>query len=130
VHFLGATLWTDYRLFGEAIAQAAMQRAQAINNDHRRIRIDGGHWTAKDAAGEHHKSRVWLRDAIAARSGERLVVVTHTAPSIGSIASQYKNDLVTAAFASNLEELAVGVKLWVHGHTHLGCDYQLAIAAW
>jgi hypothetical protein len=55
-----------------------------------------------------------------------VLVVTHTAPSIKSIAALYKDDLVTAAFASKLEQLASGVKLWVHGHTHVGSDYRLS----
>jgi predicted phosphodiesterase len=57
MHFLGATLWTDYCLFGDAMAEAAVQRAEAIMNDHRRIRCNSRRWTANDAASEHRRSR-------------------------------------------------------------------------
>ena len=52
------------------------------------------------------------------------VVVTHTAPSLKSIATRYQTDLLTAAFASNLDHLADQTSLWVHGRTHVGCDYE------
>jgi Icc-related predicted phosphoesterase len=125
VHFLGTTLWTDYALFGEETREAAMQRAELTMNDHRLIRFEGRRWTAMDAMGEHRQSATWLRDEIAAHIGAPIVVVTHTAPSIKSIAARYKDDLVTAAFATNLERRTCGVQLWVHGHTHVGSDYRL-----
>jgi hypothetical protein len=53
------------------------------------------------------------------------VVVTHTAPSLRSIAERYQDDLLSAAFASDLERFAARANLWVHGHTHIGCDYVL-----
>ena len=37
VRFVGATLWTDYALFGEAKIPLAMSAARAGLNDHRRI---------------------------------------------------------------------------------------------
>jgi len=38
---------------------------------------------------------------------------------------QYKDDLLTAAFASDLDELAGKAALWVHGHMHAPADYDL-----
>ncbi|MBB4374127.1 hypothetical protein GGD63_006956 [Bradyrhizobium sp. cir1] len=37
VRFLGATLWTDYRLFGDSRKIPVMQTCAAAMNDHRRI---------------------------------------------------------------------------------------------
>jgi Icc-related predicted phosphoesterase len=124
VNFLGATLWTDYRLFGEAIADAAMHNAEKAMNDHRVIRYRDRRWRAVDAASEHALSRSWLEEQFD-RPGKTFIVVTHTAPSPESIAARYKDDLVTAAFASNLEHLVHRASLWVHGHTHVGSDYAL-----
>lgn len=53
VLFVGATLWTDYQLFTQPHARAAMQRAEATMNDHRLIRHKGRSWRAVDAAYEH-----------------------------------------------------------------------------
>jgi predicted phosphodiesterase len=37
ITFLGATLWTDYKLFGAQTAQPAVARAEQAMNDHRLI---------------------------------------------------------------------------------------------
>ena len=123
ITFLGATLWTDYRLFGSQTAEAAMARAEQTMNDHRMIRRRNRHWKAADAVAEHELSRAWLEEQLDA-DGSACVVVTHTAPSLRSIALRYQADLLTAAFASNLDTLAERARLWVHGHTHAGCDYR------
>jgi UDP-2,3-diacylglucosamine pyrophosphatase LpxH len=122
IAFLGATLWTDYQLFG-ASTEAAMQRAEKTMNDHRLITRYGRNWRASDAVAEHELSRNWLEQQLDAR-GDAFVIVTHMAPSLESIAPRYQSDLLTAAFASNLDHLAGRATLWVHGHTHIGCDYR------
>ena len=60
-------------------------------------------------------------------------MVTHHAPSSGSVYPRYTNNLSTPAFASNLEALMAGsrVALCGHGHTHDAFDYQVyGIRAW
>ncbi|CAN1724882.1 protein of unknown function [Hyphomicrobium sp. 1Nfss2.1] len=122
--FLGATLWTDYRLFGERSVDAAMMRAERTMNDHRAIRRQDRLWEASDALAEYELSAKWLDMQLAAHSGG-CVVITHTAPSLRSIAAQYQADLLSAAFASNLDHVVERTRLWVHGHTHATRDYQL-----
>ena len=39
VRFLGATLWTDFRLFGDDERQASMREAEAVMTDYKRIRL-------------------------------------------------------------------------------------------
>lgn len=124
VVFLGSTLWTDYGLFGENAVAAAQSKAEQVMSDHCLILRDGQRWTASDARGEHLKSRGWLEVQLKKYAGNS-VVVTHTAPSLKSIATRYQHDVATAGFASNLDDLIVhGPRLWVHGHTHIGCDYR------
>ncbi|MDU0953809.1 MAG: hypothetical protein E6614_17045 [Bradyrhizobium sp.] len=47
------------------------------------------------------------------------IVVTHHAPGWGSVAERYRNDRVTAAYASDLSALILATQptLWVHGIT-------------
>lgn len=53
------------------------------------------------------------------------VVVTHHAPSKGSVAARYAMDWVTPAFVSDLSPGLFEVPaLWVHGHTHTAFDYR------
>jgi predicted phosphodiesterase len=124
IAFLGATLWTDYRLFGEGSEAAAMLKAEQSMSDHRAIRYRDRRWMAADALAQHELSRRWLEDQLEI-PGANSVVVTHAAPSFNSIAARYQHELLSAAFASNLDDLiARCTRLWVHGHTHIGCDYR------
>jgi len=54
-------------------------------------------------------------------------VVTNHAPSSQSVHPRYANNLLTPAFASNLENLMDGdrVTLWSHGHMHESFDYDV-----
>jgi predicted phosphodiesterase len=126
VQVLGATLWTDYRLDGEADQWAAMERASAGLNDHKYIRNAGRRWRPKDALADHEQSAAWLKTMIDARKPcGTTVVVTHHAPSRRSIAPEYVRNALNSAYASNLDLLASRADLWVHGHIHAKSDYKI-----
>jgi len=55
----------------------------------------------------------------------KTVVITHMAPSARSIPDHYKDELLSAAYASHLDELAQGADLWIHGHIHDSVDYSI-----
>ncbi|KAF1048620.1 MAG: 3',5'-cyclic adenosine monophosphate phosphodiesterase CpdA [Herbaspirillum frisingense] len=128
VRFLGATLWTDYALFGEDKKDAAMTAAAPVMLDYRRIEVeDGGRhmMTPGDTVRLHQADLAWLKDKLDTPFEGRTVVVTHMSPSLRSVAPRYAQDLVSAAFSSNLDALAERADLWVHGHTHDSFDYRI-----
>ncbi|MBI5388729.1 MAG: metallophosphoesterase, partial [Verrucomicrobia bacterium] len=55
------------------------------------------------------------------------IIVTHHAPSSQSLPARLRGQLLTAAFASNLDGLIEwsGVPLWIHGHTHHSTHYTI-----
>jgi predicted phosphodiesterase len=139
VRFLGCTLWTDFALFEEEERNLrAMEEAGMKMGDFRHIiagRRDGGYgknklipFTPAMARARHLASRAWLEGELAKPHDGPTVVVTHHAPSARSLAYQEPTWLLDAAYASNLEHLMDKrrVRLWVHGHTHLATDYQVA----
>ncbi|MEN8802027.1 MAG: metallophosphoesterase [Thiogranum sp.] len=127
VRFLGSILWTDFALFGEADKFFAMQQARQWMTDFSIIRINGRRFTPDDAIRLHTASRDWLAGMLAEPFEGRTVVVTHHAPSSRSVHPRYAGDLLTPAFASNLEGLMDGDRaaLWVHGHMHESYDYEI-----
>lgn len=127
VRFIGATLWTDFALFGDAVSGA--EDAQRGMNDFVQIRSNrashGVIWPS-DIAGIHAKSRAFIESELSMPFDGPTVVVTHHAPSIRSIHQSYRNNPLTVAFASNCDDLLeLGVDLWVHGHVHHSVDYRL-----
>lgn len=127
VRFLGCALWTDYALFGRDRLADALACANASLNDHRIISMQpppfGRVFQAEDALALHLASRDWLQGQFAQPRAGKTVVITHHAPHFGSVAAQYQDDLLSAAFASDLTALMGPAALWVHGHTHTSFDY-------
>lgn len=125
VRFLGATLWTDFNLFGVEQQATSMEAGMNGLNDFRLINEGGVPFTPSDAAALCNKSIDWLKTKLIQESNlVKTVVVTHHLPSMQSVAGRYKNDILSACFASNLDELLGYSDLWIHGHTHDSFDYM------
>jgi predicted phosphodiesterase len=123
VEFLGCTLWTDYLYAGaDEQARAMLWAAQRLN-DHHLIGNGTRRWSPQDCLDEHRASRTWLAQRLRRRTAHPKVVVTHHAPSRRSVQPKYRDDLLTAAFASDLDDLVGTATLWVHGHIHGPSDY-------
>lgn len=127
VRFLGSVLWADFSLFGAGERYAAMQAARQQMPDFSIIRNGGRRFTPEDAVRLHAASQEWLARRLAEHCAGKTVVVTHHAPSPGSVHPRYHSNILTPAFASNLEPLMGGerVVLWVHGHMHDPFDYEV-----
>lgn len=127
VRFLGATLWTDFLLFGEDLREESMLDGEQSLNDFRLIDIDDDwKFTAKDSVALFSESVKWLEGELKHNKYDGLtVVVTHHLPSAVSVVPRYKKDLLSACFASKLDYLMGYAELWVHGHTHDSLDYTI-----
>ncbi|MEO7493353.1 MAG: metallophosphoesterase [Massilia sp.] len=92
VRFLGTTLWTDFRLFGDDERQASMREAEAVMTDYKRIRLAQKGYRklrAADTAQFHTLQRAWLKQKLDEPFAGRTVVITHMAPSMKSVADEY-----------------------------------------
>lgn len=127
VEFLGCTLWTDFRLFGDDPKSTGIAVQQAMT-DYRKIRVFPGYSKLRsiDTAMLNAKSISWLKQQRTATVRKR-VVVTHHAPSKKSVPERFQNDIISAGYASNLDEIVgnSGAKFWIHGHIHDPVDYFL-----
>ena len=128
VRFLGATMWTDFRLFGDDTRQAAMREAEAVMNDYKRICLATNGYRklrSADTAKFHAEHKSWLRRKLAEPFDGKTVVITHMAPVIQSVADRFQTDLISAAYASRLEDMVVQADVWLHGHMHDSFDYRV-----
>jgi predicted phosphohydrolase len=127
VAYLGCTLWTDFALHGNPWLAAS--EAERLMNDYRRVRLSPGYGKlrAHDTARLHRRSLEWLREEIPRHAGKKIVVVTHHAPSLRSVPDRFRDDPVSAAYASSLDAFVAssGVHLWIHGHAHDSADYRI-----
>lgn len=130
VRFIGAMLWTDYRIHGTP--KPSMVHAGENLNDHRLIRYrqEDGHYSRFmpwHAAAEHRLDLAFIRQELAMPFAGPTVVVTHHAPHPNSIASRYQRSPLTPAFASDLSSIIdmFQPELWIHGHDHGSHDYRV-----
>jgi predicted phosphodiesterase len=127
VRFFGATLWTDFALWGDI--PGAMSYAQQMVTDYKRVRVSPRFSKLRplDTASQHGLTRRWLQRHADAGNLQNAVVLTHHAPSARSLAAPETRDPIDAAYASNLDSLieASGARLWIHGHTHHCVRYRI-----
>jgi predicted phosphodiesterase len=143
--FLGCTLWSDYRLYGDERQEELGRLAEKESNDFAQIflsrrgpihydadpyvfgfsrRRSGDRLTWKKVASMHERSREYL-EAELDETGDwdQTVVVTHHAPSISGIEQPDMPVDLDAAYASNLDHLVAKADCWIHGHVHRACEY-------
>lgn len=132
VAFIGATLWTDFRL--DNTETWSKRRARDMMNDYYKItfgstsvpygsqrRLDPDHTQSF-----HLEHKDYIKFMLETLPSKKRVVVTHHLPSVLSIDNDYRTSDMNPAYASNLEELMYAESapvLWIHGHTHRSKDY-------
>ena len=131
VRFLGATLWTDFDLYGPVGGLAARRLARQVMPDFSCVALDGRRFTPEASMALHAISRNWLEASLLDDGqGKPTVVVTHHVPCGRSIGLRFRagqESVLNPAFVSNLEPLLERHKgVWVHGHTHDSLDYSVS----
>ena len=134
VRLVGATLWTDYALLGDPVRHR-MLVTRALN-DYRCIRgavgnpintFLGGYsdFSTVENLNRHDTSRAFLERTLREFHDGPTFVLTHHLPSLNSVSPRYKDDPISAGFASRMDDvLALNPTLWVHGHTHDSCMWR------
>ena len=137
VNFFGATLWTDFALFGDP--REASFHCEHRMNDFKKIQFSANQVEgeqlklnskvkATDIARVHDQSLSWLAANLELHQGQTNVVVTHHGPNMSSLPPNRRDDLVCAGYASDLTKFIerFSPNAWVHGHIHSNCDYQVS----
>ncbi|MFD2582164.1 metallophosphoesterase [Pedobacter vanadiisoli] len=127
VRFHGATLWTDFSLFGNPVEYGII--CQSKMNDYKLIRRYPTYSKLRtiDTYKIHKISKNWLQKSLEGSIAFKNVVVTHHAPSVRSLPSLYKNDPISSAYASDIEDLIIKYQpsYWIHGHIHTPARYRI-----
>lgn len=146
--FLGNTLYTDFKLFGEKNQIACMAEAGAKVNDFRYCsyyQIEKRKRNKKEKA--HKVGNIvpftpsihvelfnvcvqWLRNRLEYFKRNNItkpvVIVTHHVPTPYGVMPEFKHDPISAAFASDVRDLVYEypqIRLWAYGHTHTPHQY-------
>lgn len=132
VFFIGATLNSNFELYGEDSAKECEALAGNCINDFKRcykahIAQRVLPYTTTDHLYTFKTDFKFLKMHLSRlHKSSQVVVVTHYAPLPYSIADEYKGDLLNAYFTNDLTALFdrfPNIRLWCHGHTHAKLDY-------
>lgn len=127
IRFHGATLWTDFSIFGNPVYYGSV--CQNGMNDYKKIRRDPSYSRMRsiDTFKIHQVSRAWLEKSLQQAEGLKNIVVTHHAPSLQSSPPHFKKDPLTSAYVSDLEDFILEHQpmYWIHGHIHTPCRYRV-----
>ncbi|AYB31936.1 metallophosphoesterase [Chryseolinea soli] len=127
ITFHGATLWTDFALLGDPKINGSI--CQQKMNDYKYIRRDPSFSKLRsiDTYIIHQASLTWLKSSLELTTTEKNVVITHHAPSIKSIPEKLKDNILSSAYASDLESVILKYqpRYWIHGHIHTPANYQV-----
>lgn len=131
VAFICATLWTDF----DGGNPSTMWYAKNGMTDFRIIRIGpkAEPWRRKfspiDAHTDFNKAKGFIFESTTDQQklGNKVVVVTHHAPSHESAAPEWRTDDLAGAYASDLQQEIIDTKpnVWIHGHMHSSSDYMI-----
>lgn len=123
----GCTLWTDFCL--DETPEFSMSQARKRMRDFRVITTNEGKlFSPQYSAMLHRQALAWLQSVpyhTPAGKHQR-IIISHHLPLRHSISPEFSDNLLNPAFASDLSAIVCRIKphLWIHGHSHLPCDYQ------
>ena len=123
--FLCATLWTDFELYGDRVAN--MQNGARVMGDYHYIKVaqNGGQKLTPSTTAEiHHDHRAWLGTRLADGFAGDTTVITHHAPHRKALSAEPSYG---PCYASNLEDLILKYqpKRWLFGHTHHSVSFNI-----
>ncbi len=132
VSFICATLWTDFNKSDPW----AMNAIRSGLNDYNFIRTgdlaEPYRRTIRpmDILQEHFIDRDFIFKSITEEKyidGQKIVVVSHHAPTTLSVHARYGNDVLNWAYVSDLSNQILDTQpnIWVHGHTHSSFHYKM-----
>lgn len=130
VKFVGGILWTDYNNHHPMVLGDAKY---TMAHDHRLIRFGNNYQSVKSTHlyEIHEKTKKFIFENVEKdNDDQKVVVVTHMAPSFKSIAPMYQADGASNYYyASNMDERILNegsnITYWMHGHTHFHSDYMI-----
>ncbi|NCP98393.1 metallophosphoesterase [archaeon] len=127
VVFIGSTLWTDFRLYGDKLEQIGFYMNKAMNgiNDFSQIRY--AHWwfQPSNCASLSIVAQSYIKNKLIENKNLKKVVISHHSPSLKSVHEKYLGNQLNPAFANDLDELINLSDFWIHGHTHDSFDYLI-----
>lgn len=123
---LGATLWSDFALFGQECREGFMDCAKRGVLDFEVIfGAKGRRITPLDMWHLHKTAVRWLEIELAKPWHGKTMVVTHFAPHWQCVAEEFRESDLSPYFVTDLSRLMARypIDFWCYGHTHTNVNF-------
>lgn len=125
IRIIGTTLWSD---FFQEDPLCEFQCERMINDFHL-IEKNGVRYRPNQAVKDFHWNFDFIRrqTKLAHANDEKIIIVTHHAPSFNSVSGRYRGSIINGAFGSDLSKWIIHNKpdVWIHGHMHNTSKYYI-----
>jgi hypothetical protein len=126
---VGATLWTDYDLFGTRLREAAMRTASDALHDHQRIKWNLNPWARfrpQEARALHLQSRSYIEAELAIPHDGPTIVLSHHGAALDAVRPASRGQMIAAAYTSDMLPVIDRYQpyAWIWGHTHFAVDLR------
>jgi predicted phosphodiesterase len=121
IDIIASTLWSN-------ILESQTLSVTNMLNDFNQI-YHGDRMLDVHAYNEMHIECVrFIREALKSSKAKKIIILTHHAPSLMTIAPQHMDSPINSAFSNDLDWIMKEddrIKYWVYGHTHTNIDCQV-----
>ena len=129
ITFIGATLWTDCNKdnpidklhIANGMNDCKYIRYGSVSDPYK-YKFNPDHMVM-----EHYNDVKFLEKTFSDIMTDKVVVITHHAPTLLSIDERYTGHYMNSAYVSDLSNFILDNKidLWIHGHVHNNFDYMV-----
>ena len=113
VNLIFSTLWSNISEEKRWVIQQSLSDFKVIKYKDHLFNVD-------DYNTLHKESLEFIQNALAIKSNNKTIVVTHHAPTFVKYPEKYDNSKINEAFATNLTDLIQdsAIDYWIYGHHH------------
>jgi predicted phosphodiesterase len=127
IRILGATLWSDFSLYGDARRLNSADIASNKINDFRVIRYgQNQHKLSPEVISKFYRQSVNFlnKELSKPTTSDKTIVITHFAPTLKAIPQRFTGSELAAYFITDQSALIkqYDIDAWLFGHTHHSID--------
>lgn len=123
--FYGGTMWSGLT---NVTDPTTLHAIQTMINDFRIIKNGPINFDLTKMTSLYNEFMENLYETLLTHDNDKkIVVISHFAPSLQSVAPQFKDSPLNPYFCNDIDEFIKGsqIKYWIHGHTHNHCNYMV-----
>ncbi len=117
IDIICSTLWSNIPMY-------AYNEAHWGLSDFHRIKYDKHMYNQDNYNEQHQYCLDFIKESVELSTADKIVVVTHHAPSYQLVQDKFKGDTLNCCFHNDLDDYIIDsrINVWIYGHNHYNKD--------